>query len=74
MPASSWSRFWNSASIFFCARTAGTASRRMRSVFTKPILLSAWAWLAFAATRSGSTAMSCTIFKSVSRLLAIPAR
>src|SRR5207245_2531666 len=30
--ASSWSRFWNSASIFFCALTAGVASRRMRSV------------------------------------------
>src|SRR5688572_15399753 len=36
--ASSWSRFWNSASIFFCARTAGAASRRMRSVLTKPNL------------------------------------
>src|SRR6266404_1903968 len=34
--ASSWSRFWNSASIFFCALTAGAASRRMRSVLTKP--------------------------------------
>jgi hypothetical protein len=38
MPASSRSRFWNSASIFFCARIAGTESRRMRSVCTKPNL------------------------------------
>src|SRR3954462_12280611 len=36
--ASSWSRFWNSSSIFFCARCAGIASRRMRSVLTKPNL------------------------------------